>query len=271
MGEVRTQGFTIIESLLFLAISGLMMVTMIAGTSVALNTQRYNDSVRSFKTLLQEQYAQVTSTQNDRTEDIQCGVDGTAIPVENEGGQQYRGQSDCEMVGRYVIVRAHDIEVYTVLAYRDSSAATTGSDVAKMRDASYMTFGVDEATVQRTALEWGAQISWPRTGAGAVSPTTPRTLGFLVIRSPDSGQTFTFTSDTVPEAGQPIRSADIQSMIVADATTPGQADRTVCIDSDGLTLNSTSFVYLYSFASGPSSVEVRTNDYNAGVGVDTRC
>lgn len=45
--EVK-RGFTIIEVMLVLAITGLMLVGVIAGTYSSIATQRYNDSVRSF-------------------------------------------------------------------------------------------------------------------------------------------------------------------------------------------------------------------------------
>ena len=61
--EVK-QGFTIIEVMLVLAITGLMLVGVIAGTYSSIATQRYNDSVRSFSEFLREIYAEVISPQS---------------------------------------------------------------------------------------------------------------------------------------------------------------------------------------------------------------
>lgn len=61
--EVK-RGFTIIEVMLVLAITGLMLVGVIAGTYSSIATQRYNDSVRSFSEFLREIYAEVISPQS---------------------------------------------------------------------------------------------------------------------------------------------------------------------------------------------------------------
>ncbi len=54
-------GFTIIEVMLFLGLSGLILVGVIAGTYTTIAVQRYNDSVRSFAEFLRQTYAEVIS------------------------------------------------------------------------------------------------------------------------------------------------------------------------------------------------------------------
>lgn len=54
-------GFTIIEVMLFLGLSGMILVGVIAGTYTAIGVQRYNDSVRSFAEFLRQTYAEVIS------------------------------------------------------------------------------------------------------------------------------------------------------------------------------------------------------------------
>ena len=55
------KGFTIIEVMLFLGLSGLILVSVIAGTYTSIAVQRYNDSVRSFAEFLRQTYAEVIS------------------------------------------------------------------------------------------------------------------------------------------------------------------------------------------------------------------
>lgn len=61
--EVK-KGFTLIEVMLFLAISGLLLVGVMGGTYRAIATQRYNDSVRSFSEYLRQIYAEVISPES---------------------------------------------------------------------------------------------------------------------------------------------------------------------------------------------------------------
>lgn len=83
----RTSGFTIIEVVLFLAISGLMAIGLLAGTSMAIQRQQYRDAVQSFAGYLRDEYARVVSVENDGT--AKCGA-------------SVRGQSECFIVGRLI-------------------------------------------------------------------------------------------------------------------------------------------------------------------------
>ncbi|MFV0484723.1 MAG: type II secretion system protein [Candidatus Saccharimonadales bacterium] len=59
----RRRGFTIIEVMLFLAISGFLLVGILAGTGAGIARQRYTDSVQHVAQILREQYSAVINTQ----------------------------------------------------------------------------------------------------------------------------------------------------------------------------------------------------------------
>ena len=52
-------GFTIVEVVLFLAITGLLTVGLLAGVSAALRQQQYHDAVQSFAGFIRDQYSRV--------------------------------------------------------------------------------------------------------------------------------------------------------------------------------------------------------------------
>ena len=56
-------GFTIIEVMLFLAISGFLLVGILAGTGAGIARQRYNDSVQNVAQILREQYSAAINVQ----------------------------------------------------------------------------------------------------------------------------------------------------------------------------------------------------------------
>jgi len=64
LNQSSKPGFTIIEVMLVLGITGLMLVGIIGGTYSSIATQRYNDSVRSFSEFLRQLYAEVISPQS---------------------------------------------------------------------------------------------------------------------------------------------------------------------------------------------------------------
>ncbi len=57
-------GFTVIEVMLFLGITGLMLIGVLGGTYSSIARQRYNDSLRSFSEFLRTIYAEVLSPES---------------------------------------------------------------------------------------------------------------------------------------------------------------------------------------------------------------
>ena len=53
MDIVKSKGFTIIEVMLFLAVTGALAVAILVGSGVAIGQQRYKDSVNSLQSFIQ--------------------------------------------------------------------------------------------------------------------------------------------------------------------------------------------------------------------------
>lgn len=271
MGNRASAGFTIIETILFLAVTGALIGGMMFATSMTLGTQRYSDAVESFKSLMQQQYAGITSVQNGRDNDLTCTSQAATTD-----GDVLRGQSDCVIVGKYIIIDGGDVTIYPVLAYEVATASDTANDVEAFRDNYYLNLA--KQNVVETKLEWDAQISWATAGnpddqRGA--KPAQRTIGVLLLRSPSSGQTYTFTSDTIPTESQlndtESAPAFLSTMLQEGTTVPGQKARTICINSGGLTSVPNTSLYIAAYAAGQSAVEVRSNDVAQGLGAPERC
>ena len=263
MGARISSGFTIIETMLFLAVTGLLIMGALIGTGTALSNQRYKDAVETFKNLVQTQYAELGSIKNSRSDAWSCGSDAKPI-----AGSEYRGQSDCMIVGRYMVINQGDIAIYTVLAQEKAGATTKSPDVAVLKN--NYTYNVTEEVENRT-MEWGTQIAWPSSGSGFRSQTTPRSIGILFVRSPESGRVYTFSSDDIPADAAAIDTTTFANMIVAGEAIPGQSQRTICVQSGGSIFGGDRAVFIASGASGASAVEVRSNDVIKTLGGDTQC
>lgn len=258
MGIRGQEGFTIIETTLFLAASALLVVMMIAGTSATLNIQRYRDATESFKSLMQQQYADLSHVQNGRDNNWTCS--STATIEQNGGDDKLRGQSDCFLIGKYLRIDGSDISIYSVLAAQKAEGSY--NDVESL--ANNYNLNVADAVEERT-MEWGTQIAWATEGPiDTKEPRTPRSLGILLVRSPDSGLVYTFTGDTVP-AKDSINQATFTNLLKSGTTVPGQKERMVCIESGGLFVNGDMALYIAPYASAATSIETRTNDYNASL------
>lgn len=252
MGTRISSGFTIIETMLFLAVTGLLLMGALIGVGNSLNAQRYQDAVETFKSVLQGQYAELGSVKNNRDNTWGCGNDARAVP---EGGQ-IRGQSNCVIIGRYMTINGEDITVYPVLAYQRSSAEGS-NDVDDLR--TRFTYNIDSSDITTMKMEWGTRVAWPVEGSGSRPAGTPRSIAILFIRSPLSGLIYTFSSDSVPSSAAAIKSDTFTAMMQAGNTIPGQGNRTICVASDNLFVGGDRAIVIAYGASSATAIEVRPN------------
>lgn len=280
MGTTNNAGFTIIETMLFLAITGVLIASMLVGVGTSINIQRYRDSVTSFKSFLQSQYSDITNVQNDRDNTWRCSTSAT---TSQSGTAESRGQSDCVLLGRYISITDTTMTVATVNAYQTPGTTPTGTDIAILRSSSY-TLGLSTINQQSTTLEWGTAIAWPVMGTGSrgALPTTPRSIAILIVRSPDSGSVYTFTSDSVPSIDS-VGDATLKAMLVTGTgALPSQQERVICVDSKGLVLATipgpgglpvadNMAVVIHAYAASETAIETRSNNVMATLGSTTRC
>jgi prepilin-type N-terminal cleavage/methylation domain-containing protein len=259
------RGFTIIETMLVLAVTGVLIATLLVGVGASINNQRYKDSVVSLKSLLQRQYSMTNDVTNARGANWTCN--STAKPIANSNGTA-PGQSDCVLIGRYLSIVGGTISSAVIVGY-ENSTATAPNDVAEINN--NYTLGISTDSIDSSTVEWGSAIAWPASGSGSKSPTTPRSIAILILRSPSSGTSYTFTSDTVYDINT-ISSANLKAMMVLDTNAvPGQMQRTLCVDPNGVTVPEKIAVYIGQAASDSSAIETRSNATIQSLGGDTKC
>lgn len=183
----NSSGFTIIETLLYLAITSVLMAGILMGTGNSINTQRYRDSVNSLQSFIQKQYTEVANVENS-TNGNSCG--GNLIVV--------KGQSDCVILGRYVISDSsthYSLIVKRVIGFVPTRSSTGLSDSQIFSYTGSM--GGYNATVDANAnstsnydLEWGSLMNSDR-----LSGSTPLNFSMLILRSPESGVVRTFINN----------------------------------------------------------------------------
>lgn len=216
MGDNNKHGFTLIEVMLFFGISGLMMFGILAGTSTAINQQRYRDSVTSAAAFLQQQYSDVANVYNDRSANYTC----TASSVtETDSPAVQRGSSEqCVVLGKLIRANGDRLESWTVIG------ADTGdeelNDLAAVEATAPFVIDLNQ---QSYPLEWGARLVRADNPPG----NEPANFAVLIVRSPLSGGIRTIVSN------DPNATSLSPREIIKSADPNGQAAY-FCVDADGL-------------------------------------
>jgi len=181
------KGFTIIEVMLFLAITGLMMIGIFAASKNSINNQRYSTAVTSFQSYFQDQYSAVQNVRNDRPADITC----TSGAVSIGGAATGVGTGQCSIIGRMIVANsAKELASYPIYATRDVSKL---SDSCENGTTNILSSGCANAVVNTNSSESDAdsmyQLAWD-TSMQAVAPGSAAisTLTLAIYRSPANGQ-----------------------------------------------------------------------------------
>lgn len=194
MGVRSDTGFTIVEAMLFLAVSGLLTMGILVGSGVAIGQQRYRDSVNSLKSFIQDQYSDVTNVVNGRSNEWACDANGTIIEASGTDTQA-RGTSDCVLLGRYITIDTTGkiLASANVVGYRAPGVEQATSDIVELQD--NYTLQASPLDQETEDVKWGAQVVQPKT-------TNTMPFSMLVLRSPLSGSVMTFAAqgNHVPQA-----------------------------------------------------------------------
>jgi type II secretory pathway pseudopilin PulG len=238
MGSKTNNGFTIIEVMLFLAVTGALAVAILVGAGVSIGQQRYRDSVNSLKSFVQTQYNEVTNVVNDRDKNWTCDANGNVTSNQTGDGEP-RGTSDCVILGRFITVDDTGTKVSSsnVIGYRHPNATTAGSDIAELRTNYDLT--LSPINPETTEISWGAQVVQPKT-------TTPMPISMLILRSPLSGSVMTFTQDGVQ--------TNVANMIVVANTT---GEKNLCVNAEvGSFVGKRLAVQISAYATNQGAVQI---------------
>lgn len=199
MATVGTRGFTVIELMLFLGITGTLFAALMIGANNTIVQQRYKESVLNYATLIQNQYSEVLNTRNDRPNNWSC-IDGVVNPEAVNG--QFRGTSDCVLLGKAIEITndGRTIETTTVVGYKPSAGDEPQGDIETLD--SYAPKVPDDFDTRAIEMDWGTTLT-------LASSQDVSTASFLILRSPTSGLVRVFAS------ANPLPN-DLTEMISAD-------------------------------------------------------
>lgn len=221
MGRVNETGFTVIEVILFLAITGLLFAALMVGVGSGINQQRYLDSARSFRALVQDQYAATLNIDNRTTQYWGCQSNGV---IDSNVTRSDRGTSDCVILGRIIqILPVGNDGIASVKTSSVTGRLKSGvSDVQSMTDldalANYQP-RIAHFDEQVTDMDWGSFLT-------TVTNANQRQASqgvVAILRSPATGLVRVFTSTSA------LTSDDLKDLISA---VNGSTPLSTCIENN---------------------------------------
>ncbi|NTW62090.1 hypothetical protein HGB25_01610 [Candidatus Saccharibacteria bacterium] len=225
-------GFTIIETMLFLGISGALAMIIIVGTSTSINTQRYRDSVSSLRAFFQQQYSDVANVNN--------GTTGNSCPGDSASG---RGQSNCVILGRFIVSKDSGSITSKTITGKDPGSSPTDDLDAFEKYGIQVSASIPENTY---TIEWGSTMKQENT-------TSDSRFSILILRSPLTGVIRTFI-----DGNSVISDSHITDLLVNSAMQTNAS--VMCVDSNGMTNGHKMAVKVGPGATSASSVEILGDD-----------
>lgn len=176
------KGFTLIEVMLVLGLTGLLLVGMLGGTFTAIAHQRYNDSVRSFAEYLRTVYGEVLSPEslglgNSMTE----AVFGKVLVF----GHPYDNADDTRSVYSATLIGDANIPVSVDGNFMDELAAVHAHLYCGAADSS--------TTQDYYRPLWEAELA----KANNTHSREPFVGTVIIARAPTSGTVHTYFSDSL--------------------------------------------------------------------------
>lgn len=191
MADTKTAGFTLIELMLFLALTGLFMLIAFAGISGRSGNVQFSDSMRSLGNFLQRQYNDTLNGVNSRGV-LACSYDGSGFST--TAGTSQPGQSNCTVIGRAVVFSddSATADVYLVVGRFLTQATNVSANYLDPSLSDLALIQRADPTVLRDTLNQTYELEWGSTFQS--SGSNANTVVFL--RSPRSSSVYPLSFST---------------------------------------------------------------------------
>jgi hypothetical protein len=266
----KKSGFTFVELLMFLAVTGLLLAGMFIGTGANLARERYNDGVSGIEEFLAEQFMLVQNPERptNNTNNQACvafnaagnplaHIDGTPdihhadtayLGINNLPGE-FRGRSDCLIYGRMIeffvengqqhiratTVVGRDLEDYAIknhdIDYRARLLTLNDLDLLAVAR-------LGRANDSVTFIpDWGTTVAGFIRTDGAIQHRDniqdPAEGAILIVRMPISGSVRTFITTSSDARSIPNLSFNIPTQVSFISGAGSTHSRFFCILPDG--------------------------------------
>lgn len=222
---MKRDGFTIVEVMIFLAISGLMLTMAIIGSGNLARQARFSDTINSFHSSVQREYEEVVSGVNTRQNtDLACGG-ATGVNT---------GTDSCILIGKVLSFQIDGsiIDVRNVTGLGTVENSGTILDQIKLAVPKLSTSGSKQfeltwgAKVQVASRETGTDVTDPKKSGSSRAVIT--NIGYL--RGPNSSRIIPYYFYSSSQAASDVQIGLTKAVNDYDRTTNTKAY--ICITND---------------------------------------
>lgn len=203
--SIKTKdGFTLIEVMLVLGITGLILLGLLGGTFSSIAHQRYNDSLRNFSEYLSLNYSEVLSPES-------IGDDGSATSIGDSETQAILGK--ILVFGRNYGDEEDDRSVFsaTLVGNADINSSIASSDFISDIMSTYTNLQIVCSTVSQYTPLWQARLT--QASAEHYNPEKAFTGTIIIARTPFSSAVHTIYAN---ELTYPLKDACKEDALQSD-------------------------------------------------------
>lgn len=205
--NTKFDGFTIIEVMLFLSITGLLLLGAFLASGRAVGQVRFTDGVRGLESFMKKQYEDVLSGVNSRSGNLRCS--GSAILP--GPGTSPPGTSSCYLLGKAIVFAAGSSEARTFYVV-GSEPVIVDPDLSL--NASLISY--EPATV--TAESETYSIPWDVYFRAGKRQDSQAVNAIAFLRSPVSSQVGAYLFNTTASVTNPVPLKTLLTVNASDTT-----------------------------------------------------
>lgn len=223
MKRVSSGGFTLVESMIVLGVTGVLFVSMVGLVSGQQSKSRFKSAMTDITTQIQSQINEVSSGYYPNTGGFGCYMSsGTLVASTQASRIKAQGENnDCTFLGRAMMfgIPNTDPQEYVVQTLVGLRKTQTGSEPLNLTEANVSVLDQGASPVSNwptmgdvKRLQFGTEVAWMKSEDGGVGGTDEAIVGLAIVSSPDGQLTFDQTSS--------IESGTVMPVIIPIPKTP---------------------------------------------------
>lgn len=183
MGTKTESGFTVIEVMLFLGVSGMLLIGILVATGSSVANLRFTDSMKGLESYVQRQYEEVVNGVNPRIDTETCSGFGSSRP----------GAGNCLLLGKVLVFTPNDSLVHSYYVIGTEPIGLPATNLSASQALTLYNVRVLTTNTDRYEIPWESSFA-----AGKRASDGGSVDAIAYLRSPISSQIETYIFKLLP-------------------------------------------------------------------------